>query len=294
MKTKFIFISALALSLLVASCNEAPTSISDPYNNNNSTFNTGTTTGGTTGTTTGGTTGTTTGGTTGTTTGGTTGTTTGGTTGTTTGGTTGIGTQGTGSTCYGTTLDGDGSGDYPIFDYDIKRKGQDSWVPGGPNAPIITEVMYAMQSDTRYKVRFKILPQPSSCGQDPGPASYPYYSKVRLTLNFHTLKLKNDNSGDFVTPHELNPPFHSMYDLGPFDTNSCSDIINVPHLNVTGPVIIKVTNVKTDFECQYSGAAGNPAYQYYGWYCPAEQLARTQSCWNVKMQIANDITDDFQ
>ncbi len=311
MKTKFILLCTSLLALGLISCNEAPSTINDPYTNVNTNNNSGSTTGFTTGgsttgytTTTGTTTGTTTSGTTtGTTTSGsTTGTTTAGsTTGTTsttttTTGTNTQGTQGAGSTCYGTSLDGDSTGSFPIPDFDIKLRGQTNWKPVWntsdplwPAVPLYTELSTTNSTDTRLKVRFKVLPQPANCTPSPvsGPASYPYYTKLKFTLKYY----KATKTNGVITSVESTPFYQTEY--GPVSVNSCSDIINVPHTNMEA-VIVEVANVKTDFECQYMGMQNDPSNYYYGWYCPAEKLARTQSCWNMKMQIVNDISDDFQ
>jgi hypothetical protein len=219
-------------------------------------------------------------------------------TGTSTGGGSGI-TLGSGSTCYGTTADGDNSGQGSIGNYNLNLAGGVDMVPTPAGSAGMIPVNYfndlAFTSDVRLRFRVKIEPQPTSCPyKQSGPASYPYYTKLRFTLKFHT---KNTSGG-------LNSHFHQITDIGPVDVGSCSEIYTMdipglpgsfPNPQTSGPIYVSVHDVKTDWECEIQKAQGlQPTDYEWSWYCPAEQEARAQSCWRMTLQVVNDLSDDFK
>ena len=282
----------LILVLLVASCQETPA----PSSSNSSTNTLGWTTGGSGTTTT----------TTGFNDGGTSidggsstdGSTSGGST-TTTSGSNGGG-FGAGSTCYGSAADGDNSGMYPIIDYSINLAGRIDWEPTGTatSGQLLIDQYSSAAFTTNYRLRFrvKINPETSSCPyKQSGSQSYggDYYQKLRYDINFHTL---NTDTG------ELNEPFDTISNQL-VDVNGCSQVytMNQPGIpgdfqnpSTAGPIFVSITNVRSDFECQFYNLENDPGNYYYNFYCPAERLVRSYACWSMKLQVVNDNTDDFQ
>jgi hypothetical protein len=284
-------IGAMLILLLAVSCQETPAP-----SNGSSTNTLGWTTGGSGGSTTGFNDG---GSTTGFNDGGssTDGSTTGGSTTTTTTAGSGGG-FGSGSTCYGSAADGDNSGMYPIIDYSLNLPGQVNWQPTTTaTAGQLLIDQYSMAAfTTNYRLRFrvKINAQPSSCPNKPsGTVSYPYYSKLKFDVNFHTI---NTQTGELSAPFDTLP--NQMVDV-----NGCSQIwtMNQPGIpgdfqnpSTAGPIYVSISNVRTDYECQYYDLENDPENYYYDFYCPAERVARSFSCWSMKLQVVNDNTDDFQ
>ncbi|MGK0367587.1 MAG: hypothetical protein ACI9QD_000725 [Thermoproteota archaeon] len=206
-------------------------------------------------------------------------------------------TAGSGTTCYGTAADGDGNGSMQVLNYPISLAGHKDWVPVNTyTAGMLTidgAAQMAFTSDSRLRFRLKMEAQPTSCPyKESGASSYPYYTKLRYTLKFHTY-----NSNQELVQ------FHSLPNQEPVDVNSCSKIYTMavgnnqgdfPNPATTGPIFVSVHDVKTDFDCQATTLQDDPDDYYYSWFCPAESLARSESCWKMTLQVVNDGTDDFR
>jgi hypothetical protein len=205
---------------------------------------------------------------------------------------------GQGTTCYGDANDGDNSGMLPIVDYDISLAGLKDWVPSNPAATGMLTINEfstpVFTSNYRLRFRLKMKSQPTTCPyKTSGTASFPYYTKLRFDVNFHTIDANN----------QPNTPFHTINNHGPVDVNACSQIFTMdqpgipgdfPNPQTTGPIYISISNVKSDFDCQYYDLENDPDNYYYSYYCPAEVLARSKSCWSMGLQVVNDNTDDFK
>lgn len=212
--------------------------------------------------------------------------------------------SGSGSTsstnCTGTEADGQGNG-LPIHHYDLMLAGHQSWVPGTYSSvlatstmPTIEEASYLFQSDSRLKIRFKVLSQPyptvgeEYCyGRTTGQASDPYtYTKLRFRVKLRDVIC---NSVDSVDPSKCNSyalgsEYRYQY-IEPTTVGSCTNTIDLGSIrnSTQWGTVIEVDDVKADSTCQANET-----------YCPAEKVVRAASCWHMKLQIVTDTTQDFK
>jgi hypothetical protein len=161
----------------------------------------------------------------------------------------------------------------------------------------------AFTSDYRLRFRLKLKSQPPKgtppsapgcTGVVTGTESYPWYTKAKFKMKFHTW------NGSSLQVFQT-------IDVDPIDVNGCSPIytlaqagIGASHTfnnpNTTGPIFVSIENVETNYNCLTKIQAGyKPGDYYYDYYCPLKNSpARSQSCWNMVLQVVNDSTDDFK
>jgi hypothetical protein len=202
-------------------------------------------------------------------------------------------TPGTGTTCYGTTLDGQGSGT-PIHHLDVMLAGHQEWLPGsggGSSYLTIEEGSYLFQTDSRLRVRFQVKSQPIApageeyCyGRSTGQAGDPYtYTKLRWRVHLRDVYC-NNVQGNSCLSYSLGGRYQTQY-IDPVNVGSCSPIIELGSLRNASQwgTVIEIEDVRADSTCQYNGT-----------FCPAEKIVRAASCWHLKMQIVTDYTQDFK
>lgn len=208
------------------------------------------------------------------------------------------------SSCTGTESDGQGSG-LPIHHLDLMLAGHQSWAPlldaesdSDPLAratmPTVEEASYLFQSDTRLRIRFKVLSQPyptvgeEYCyGRSTGQASDPYnYTKLRFRVKLRDVVCNQVNSEDpsKCDSYSLGSAYRYQY-IEPVNVGSCSNIIELGNLrnSTQWGTVIEVDDVKSDSTCQANDT-----------YCPAEKIVRAASCWHMKLQIVTDYTQNFK
>jgi hypothetical protein len=226
--------------------------------------------------------------------------------GSTTSGTTTSGTTTSGSTtggaisgfsCSGDASDGVGSG-LQLGIFDLTLAGYQNWFPGQVSGspywiPTVQESSLLFATDSRLKVRFKVLPQPIApapinvngnlvyteyChGRQTGMAGDPFnYTKVRLKVALRDVLL-NGSTYSLGAPYQ-----HRIID--PISANYCSPVIDFSTVRNASAVatVVEVSEVKSDSTCQNNGTL-----------CPAEAMVRRASCWSVKMQLATDQTQNL-
>jgi hypothetical protein len=295
---KNIIILSLLLAVISACTKETTTTTKQSSSGLGGYTTGGYSTGGTSGgSTTGSSTGFTTGGTTG---GSTTGSTTGGsTTGTNTNG--GVTGGSTGSSCAGNSSDGTGAGQSLrqftlLMSGDGTSSGSRIWMPGISAAsnvvgygsptyfPSITDARLLLASDTRYKVRLKVLPQLQNTAchmRETGAGDSFVYKKLKFQVALRDVNCSNNVS---CTGCSLGAPY-AQQTVGPINQNECSSVIDFSssrNYSACGTVV-QVGYVQADSECQTNG-----------WYCPSEKNVRKQSCWNMTLQVSTDSTQDFK
>lgn len=251
--------------------------------NNGSTGNNGTT--GTTGNTTS-----------------TTGNTTGSTTGNTTGNTGNTGnTPGNGATCFGSTQDGQGTG-FPLREVEMIMAGGQSWRAGisgnsGVYGDFYNEVQMGLllASDSKLRVRFKVKPQPiANAGQEychgrsTGQSGDRYqYTKLKFSVHLRDVICSSFNSNGQCQSAYLGGRYASRI-VDAADVNSCTPIMDLGHLRNTGNNIIatsiEVDDVRSNSTCLLNGSTN----------CNFADKVRDASCWNVRMQVATDFTQEFK
>jgi hypothetical protein len=238
-----------------------------------------------------------------------------GTTGTTTtgntssgdsGGSTGSGgttvtPPGEGTTCHGSTADGEGVG-VPIHNFNLFLAGYQTWQPGNYTSSLQTQVMptlqeavYLFQSDSRLRVRFKVKTQPNPGYQQEychgrtiyGPADQHNYTKLKARVSLRDIKCNTPdptNTNACLSGFYLGSPYSSQI-IDPIDVAECGPVIDFGHLRTQNPygTVIAVDDVMSDSSCQANGSS-----------CPSEEQVRSQVCWNMTMQVVTDSTQDFK
>jgi hypothetical protein len=74
--------------------------------------------------------------------------------------------------------------------------------------------------------------------------------------------------------------------IGPIQVQLCSSPIDIgPKRNRNNPfgTVIEIEDVKADSTCQANET-----------FCPAEQIVRAASCWDMTLQVSTDYTQDFK
>ena len=238
------------------------------------------------------------------TTGDTTVNTTGQTTTGTSGGTSNNSTASTSTGCSGTEADGQGNG-LPIHHLDLMLAGHQTWSPrlydgaytnelARATMPTVEEASYLFMSDSRLRIRFKVLSQPyptvgeEYCyGRSTGQASDPYnYTKLRFRVKLRDVVCNQVNSVDpsKCDSYSLGSAYRYQY-IEPTDVGSCTNVLELGNLrnSTQWGTVVEVDDVKSDSTCQANQT-----------YCPAEKIVRAASCWHMKLQIVTDYTQDFK
>ncbi len=125
------------------------------------------------------------------------------------------------------------------------------------------------------------MPVPPGCPQrTTGSPTFPEYTKLKVKIKLYT------QSGSTMVEIP-----GGMFELGPIDVNSCSQIVDIPYSSLqagwANPVVLGVADVRSDFECMFFGEGGTTPR------CPAEKQVTSKTCWNVILQVATDATDNF-
>jgi hypothetical protein len=208
---------------------------------------------------------------------------------------------GTGTTCNGSTADGEGAG-VPIHNFNLFLAGYQTWEPGDYNNSLQTQVMptlqeavYLFQSDSRLRVRFKVKTQPNPGYQQEychgrtiyGPADMHNYTKLKAQVSLRDIKC---NTPDPSNTNACSSGFYlgSSYAtqiIDPIDVGECGQIMELGHLRTQNPygTVVAVNDVKSDSTCQANGTQ-----------CPSEEQVRSQVCWHMTMQVVTDSTQDFK
>jgi hypothetical protein len=212
--------------------------------------------------------------------------------------------SGQSSNCTGTEADGQGDG-LPIHHLDLMLAGHQTWAPrtydgtythplSRATMPTVEEASYMFQSDSRLRIRFKVLSQPyptageEYCyGRSTGQASDPYvYTKLRFRIKLRDVICNQVNSEDpsKCDSYGLGTAYRYQY-IEPIDVGTCSNVIELGNLrnSTQWGTVIEVDDVKSDSTCQANDT-----------YCPAEKIVRAASCWHMKLQIVTDYTQNFK
>lgn len=213
---------------------------------------------------------------------------------------------GTGSTCYGTAEDGTGDGNV-LLQFNLLASGGKNWLPGnyptgfsGSDAMAqetmitIEEGHYFFATDSRLKVRFKVMPQPSPPAGEKycydratGQAADVYtYTKLKFTLYLRDVICNQYSNSDpsKCVSYSLGNRYATQT-VGPVNVNECSQIIDLGSIRSQSSLatVVEVAYVNSDSYCQSNGQ-----------FCPAEKKVRDASCWSIKMQVATDSTQNFR
>lgn len=209
--------------------------------------------------------------------------------------------SGQGSTCHGSEQDGQGPG-VPIYHFNLLLSGGVSWVPNEYANSFAYESNINLEeghlffsSDSRLRVRFKVMPQPSPpvgekyCyNRETGKASDPFdYTKLKFTLYLRDILCDSVDPNDSSKCNQFSlGNRYRARTVGPINVDSCSPIIDIGNLrnSTQWGTVVEVAYVNADSACQ-AGEAGA---------CPAEKAVRPASCWNMTMQVVTDYTQDFK
>ncbi len=204
----------------------------------------------------------------------------------------------TANNCSGTSADGQGDG-YSILDYNLEMAGGQTWVPGGPTAPTLYDASLFWKSDSKFKIRFKIKPQPIPragevyChGRETGQTADRYrYTKLKFRISLRDIKCDDNPKGPDPNKCQSGFKLGEIYysqTIGPLSENTCSAVIDLSNKrnSTTYGTVIQVDEVKSDSACQ--------AGYKDDYYCPAERHVRKASCWNMTLQVSTDYTQDFK
>lgn len=209
----------------------------------------------------------------------------------------GTGQPGTGSSCGGTTSDGNNCGQIPIGNYRVVLAGLQSWYPQKNTSliyPQKAETELRFQSDGRLRVRVKVNPQPEPfLGKDAAgnqihacegrvsgsdnPGAF-RYQKLSFNVNFYT----STQVGATWVKSQLLQSTH----VSGVEVDACSNIVELPAEKIKispNPILVEITAVSSDLFCSIQGI-----------YCPSERIMRPQECYDITVQAVNDISDDFR
>lgn len=209
----------------------------------------------------------------------------------------GSGVPGAGSSCLGSTSDGDSCGQIPIANYRIKLAGLQSWYPQKSTSliyPQKSETELRFKSDGRLRARVKVNLQPEpfagidsngnqihtcegriSGADNPGAHRY---ERISFDVQFYTTRLV----GSTWVRNQLLQSTH----LTGIEVGACSQIVDLPAEKIqtsANPIIVEITQVSSDLFCEIQGI-----------HCPSERIMRPQECYDITLQVANDISDDFR
>ncbi|MFY7991865.1 MAG: hypothetical protein ACOVP4_01115 [Bacteriovoracaceae bacterium] len=186
--------------------------------------------------------------------------------------------------------------------YPIIIAGGQIWGPGlSPTGnvsvgvfPTVNEMVAVTQTDTKLRVRFRMLAQPKPVagkeychGRATGQsADYCPYSKLKLQVGAvpkavwqQYLSGQNPYLGNYMrtVTHDGSNGISS---------GRCSVWYDLPHVAGQDYVIV-VKDISSDNECRYRTGLGTPSYNGV---CPNNTALRTASCASLEMQIQTDYT----
>jgi len=160
----------------------------------------------------------------------------------------------------------------------------------GPGADLNdwTTVQQLFVTDSRMRLRVKVLPQPSQCYDNNGNSLVshdttftPAYDRLKFSISVSQITTNNNNV------MQINAPFWEKPDIGPIeaDGSSCSSIytMDLPVVGSIYPYIISIYDVKSNFACDH----------YNNSQCPADWIIPENGCWSVELQLVTDDTQDF-
>lgn len=223
------------------------------------------------------------------------------------GGTTGTtGTTGSGSTTGTTGTDGTTgstgtSGGFPLHQFDLLLSGHESWVPGNYTDSLAMETQITPQeanilfsSDTRLKLRFRVLPQPNPTSGEKycydrtlGQAADAYsYTKLKWRVRLRDILCSQpdpNNTNNCLSGFYLGSPY-SPRPIGPVNVDSFSEVIDYGSSRNFSPygTTVEIDQVYSDNYCLATGS-----------YCPANFVVRRASCWHMTMEVSTDYTQDL-
>ena len=215
--------------------------------------------------------------------------------------------NGGGGSNGGGTGGGTGSGTgFDTYKYTFRLAGGRNWAPYSGSMsdefkymfPTITAAADLFKSDSRLKVRIKLLPQESApsgteycLGRQYPQAEYEhYYTKVKFQLALRDVICPGGNMNNCY----LGSPYGHQT-VGPISVNGYSPILNLGSMrNISNGSIVstavEISNVRSDNAClsnnteYYCGQSGNDPYA----------PLKTGSCWEGTLEFATDYTKDIQ
>ena len=209
----------------------------------------------------------------------------------------GSGQAGAGNSCSGTTADGNNCGQIPIGNYRVVLAGLQDWYPQKNSSllyPQKAETELRFKSDGRLRVRVKVNSQPEpflgidgngnqihACEGRIAGADNPgahRYDKISFNVNFYT----STQSGNTWVKSQLLQSTH----ISGVSVDACSNIIDLPAEKIkisSNPILVEIAAVSSDLFCTQQGI-----------YCPSERIMRPQECYDITVQVVNDISDDFK
>lgn len=186
--------------------------------------------------------------------------------------------------------------------YPIIIAGGQTWGPGlNPSGnvsvgvfPTVNEMVAVTQTDTKLRVRFRMLAQPKptvgkeycygrATGQN---ADYCPYSKLKLQVGAVPKAVWQDHLNG-------NNPYLGNYmrtithdGSNGISSGRCSVWYDLPHTPGADYVIV-VKEISSDNECRYQTGLGNTSHVS----CPNNTVVRAASCTSFEMQIQTDYTN---
>ena len=189
----------------------------------------------------------------------------------------------------------------PVHEFNMFLAGHQSWVPGTytnvlaqSTMPTIREAGILFRSDSRLRIRLQVNSQPfpiagdEFCfGRQTGQASDANrYTQLRFTVSLRDIMCDTPDPNDqtnCLSDFYLGG-IYQIIRSSPVNVGSFSDVIDVgARRNSTQyGTVVEVSDVRGDITCQANGT-----------FCPSEQIIRRASCWDMRMQVSTDFTQDF-
>lgn len=189
----------------------------------------------------------------------------------------------------------------PVHEFNLFLAGRQTWVPGTYSSalaqstmPTIREAGILFRSDSRLKVRFQVNSQPfPTAGEEycfgrlTGQASDANrYTQLRFRLTLRDIMCDNPDPNDqtnCLSEFYLGS-IYRIIRVSPVSVGSFSPSIDIGSIRNSTQygTVVQVDDVRADITCQANGT-----------FCPSEQIVRQASCWDMRMQVSTDFTQDF-
>jgi hypothetical protein len=211
-----------------------------------------------------------------------------------------------GGTTGGTTDSDNGSGDsgntgtlLPVAVHSVFLAGGQNWFPQNISTPLsdtflsLQEAAIAFQTDGLLRVKIKVKSQPSPpvnqtyCyGRNTGSSYFPYYTKLKFDVSLVDITCPGGGSSCDPSQYSLGTPYRTQYGLGPINTDSFSEVIDIGQYANQGVVAtaIQITNVRSGQYCEATNGVD---------FCPAERQVRTLDCFNMDVHVQTSFTESL-
>lgn len=196
---------------------------------------------------------------------------------------------------------GGGSGN-PLHQFNLVLAGHQNWVPGTYSNPLAQETMITIKeasllfkSDNRLKIKLKVAAQPSPTtgqeycyGRQTGQAGdADNYTKLKFKVKLRDVicnSIDPSNSSHCLSGFQLGSAYRTQF-IGPINVEAYSPVIDLGSYRNRTPfgTVVEVSDVTADSTCQANDT-----------FCPAEKIVRAASCWQMKMFVSTDYTQDMQ